>query len=275
MLPSQAMRLRSIPRNIVDVIGVTVNNAYSFRKVRNAYGGSAIRVRRSSDNTEQDIGFTPAGDFDYSALLTFVGANNGFVTKFYDQSGNGNDLSQTTQANQPQIVSSGAVIELITGRPTMQFDGSNDILIPSGNATISQPFTRCGVFKFLAITSGKDIYSDAANNSLAWSASGTVATYAGAQVTVKSGVSANDKASVIERFNVGPGSAYYNGIDAGAISPGSNSSLRRCIGGSWNGSSAATWTNMTCSEHIIWASLLSDSNTVKLYANQMAYWQVP
>jgi len=35
--------------------GATV--AYSLRKLRTAYSGSAIRVRRSSDNTEQDFGF--------------------------------------------------------------------------------------------------------------------------------------------------------------------------------------------------------------------------
>jgi len=31
--------------------------AYSLRKLRTAYSGAAIRVRRSSDNTETDIGF--------------------------------------------------------------------------------------------------------------------------------------------------------------------------------------------------------------------------
>lgn len=263
------------PRNIVDVLGVTVNNAYSLRKVRNAYAGSSIRVRRSSDNTEQDIGFTTIGDLDTAALLTFVGANNGFVTKFYDQSGNTLDLSQSTQANQPQIVSSGAVVEISTSRPTMQFDGSNDILIPGGNATISHPFTRTGVFKFLAITSGKDIYSDGVQNSLNWSASGQISTYCGTQQTIKSGISANDKASVIERINGGASSEYYNGVSPGTVNPGSLASLRRSLGGSWNGTSAGTWSNLTCSEHIIWASFLNDANTVALYTNQMAYWQVP
>ena len=32
--------------------------AYSLRKLSSTYSGSTIRVRRSSDNTEQDIGFT-------------------------------------------------------------------------------------------------------------------------------------------------------------------------------------------------------------------------
>ena len=53
--------------------------AYSVRLLRSAYSGSAIRVRRSSDNTEQDIGFS-GGNLDTSALTSFCGSGNGFVT---------------------------------------------------------------------------------------------------------------------------------------------------------------------------------------------------
>lgn len=98
--------------------------AFSVRKLRTAYTGSAIRVRRSSDNAEQDIGFS-GGNLDTSSLTTFVGANNGFVTTWYDQSGNARNATQTTAANQPQIVSSGTVLT-INGKPRMDFDGSND-----------------------------------------------------------------------------------------------------------------------------------------------------
>ncbi len=37
--------------------------AYSLRQLRTAYTGAAIRVRRSSDNAEQDINFV-GGDLD-------------------------------------------------------------------------------------------------------------------------------------------------------------------------------------------------------------------
>lgn len=94
--------------------------AYSLRKLRSAYTGSAIRVRRSSDNTEQDIGFTATGNLDTTALTTFCGAGNGFVTTWYDQSGNSNNATQTTAANQPQIVSSGSVI-LENTKPTISW----------------------------------------------------------------------------------------------------------------------------------------------------------
>jgi hypothetical protein len=99
--------------------------AYSVRLLRSAYTGSAIRVRRSSDNTEQNIGFNLSGGLDTTALTTFCGAGNGFVTTWYDQSGNGNNVVQTIAANQAQIVSSGSVI-LQNSKPALLFDGTND-----------------------------------------------------------------------------------------------------------------------------------------------------
>ena len=93
--------------------------AYSLRKLRTAYTGAAIRVRRSSDNTETDIGFV-ADVLDISSLITFVGAGNGFVTKWYDQSGNAKDSTQTIQSNQPKIVNTGSII-LKNTKPTVYF----------------------------------------------------------------------------------------------------------------------------------------------------------
>lgn len=83
--------------------------AYSLRQLRSAYTGNAIRVRRSSDNAEQDFGFV-SNVLDTASLLTFCGAGSGFVTTWYDQSGNANNATQSTAVNQPQIVSSGAIL---------------------------------------------------------------------------------------------------------------------------------------------------------------------
>jgi hypothetical protein len=54
--------------------------AFSLRKLRTAYTGAAIRVRRSSDNAEQDIGtvyntLTQEYDLDIISMLDFVGYN--------------------------------------------------------------------------------------------------------------------------------------------------------------------------------------------------------
>jgi hypothetical protein len=105
---------------LTDIVGVQATSllldtypnaavAYSLRKLRTAYTGAAIRVRRSSDNAEQDINFV-GGDLDTSSLLTFCGAGNGFITTWYDQSTNANNATQATATSQAQIVASGAVI---------------------------------------------------------------------------------------------------------------------------------------------------------------------
>jgi PKD repeat protein len=96
--------------------------AYSVRRLSSTYTGAAIRVRRSSDNTEQDIGFNGV-NLDTTALTSFVGAGSGFVTKWYDQSGNGNTGNQTVAAQQPRIVNSG-IIEIQSGKPTLQYLGN-------------------------------------------------------------------------------------------------------------------------------------------------------
>lgn len=80
--------------------------AYSLRRLRLAYVGPVVRVRRSSDNTEQDFNAAQLTD---GTLLTFCGAGNGFVRTWYDQSGNGRNLEQATSASQLSIVSSGTL----------------------------------------------------------------------------------------------------------------------------------------------------------------------
>jgi hypothetical protein len=98
--------------------------AYSLRKLDKDYTGNAIRVRRSNDNTEQNIGFV-GNDLDTTSLKTFVGVNSGFVTTWYDQSGNARNATQTTAANQPRIVNAGTV-ERVNTKPSIFLDGSND-----------------------------------------------------------------------------------------------------------------------------------------------------
>lgn len=68
-----------------------------------SYNGSAIRVRRSSDNTLTDIGFLGNGSFDATSYLAFIGGGNGFAHTVYDQSGNSRNQVQATAAAQPQI----------------------------------------------------------------------------------------------------------------------------------------------------------------------------
>jgi len=100
--------------------------AYSLRLLRSGYTGDAIEVRRASDNTTQDIGFVD-GELDVTSLESFCSGTNGFVTTWYDQSGNAINATQTTAANQPQIVNAGNLI-IQGSKPTVRFDGVNSVL---------------------------------------------------------------------------------------------------------------------------------------------------
>jgi hypothetical protein len=81
---------------------------WSVRRLKPNYTGDCIRVRRSSDDAEMNIAFVGA-DLDTSTLTTFIGANDGLIVKWFDQSGNGYDLSQNNKAQQPSIIISGVM----------------------------------------------------------------------------------------------------------------------------------------------------------------------
>jgi len=94
-----------------------------------------MRVRRSSDNAEQDIQFS--GNYcDESSITSFVGGGNGFVVKWYDQSGNGNDAGAVSFANptnfQPRVVTSGTLMTR-GGRVAVDFTQN------------AQPWTTSGI----------------------------------------------------------------------------------------------------------------------------------
>lgn len=101
--------------------------AYSVRKLRTAYSGSCIRVVRSSDSTEQDIGFDGSGYLDTAALATFIGSNTGYIGKWYDQSGNANDaLGHNYGVNTstlPEIRISGTT-QTLNSKAAVKFSGT-------------------------------------------------------------------------------------------------------------------------------------------------------
>ena len=94
---------------LIDDVGVDAVAALGFYKLRNAYAGNCIQVRRESDSATQDIGFTATGELDTAAIATFCGSSQGRLAIWYDQSGNGFDFNSTqntqagSTANQPII----------------------------------------------------------------------------------------------------------------------------------------------------------------------------
>lgn len=96
--------------------------AYSLRELSTTWAGqSVVDVRRASDDTVQS--FTEAQISD-GTLATFCGTQGGFVSKIYDQSGNGFDLIQPTAGSQPRIyVGSTQLVVTDNGKPAIDFFG--------------------------------------------------------------------------------------------------------------------------------------------------------
>jgi hypothetical protein len=115
-------RIIAQPKPLLLDIFPNASVAYSLRKLRINYNGACIRVRRSSDNAEQDIGFVN-NELDTVSLLSFVGYGNGFVRTWYNQSANiGFNLNQTNTGLQPQIINSG-LLEVENGKNAIKFNG--------------------------------------------------------------------------------------------------------------------------------------------------------
>jgi len=111
--------------------------AYSLRKLRAAYSGSAVRVRKevSLVSSETDIGFLADGSLDTTSLLAFASdadSGNVFVVTWYDQALS-NDATQSTATAQPKIVSGGSLVTL-DGYACLDGDlGAGDTMLQASN----------------------------------------------------------------------------------------------------------------------------------------------
>lgn len=208
--------------------------AYSVRLLRTAYTGNAIRVRRSSDNTEQDIGFDISGNLNESALTTFVGAGNGFVTTWYDQSGNGRNATQSTAANQPRIVNAGT-IEKQNNKPAIFANSAINSLISSINSGGGNginflwsfiPFnmTQLNLVNYFAFEqgTGKGVYAGGSFSGVTGFTAGNV-------------VSTNETTNIFKLGTAKVGSSnsqlWINGISVATYAPSNNFTFMRILGG--------------------------------------------
>jgi hypothetical protein len=92
----------------------------------------------------------------------YTAAQNGFVNKWYDQSGNSNDATVAADTNEPKIVSAGSLLA-----DGITFDGTNDFLETS-QSVITQ--SSAGSFSYFGVsTIATDeagyIFGSAGNNS--------------------------------------------------------------------------------------------------------------
>ncbi len=268
-------------QNVLNNVGLSAStpavSAYSLRLLSSSYTGYAIQVTRSSDNAVQNIGFTVNGDLDVTALTTFVGASNGYVSIWYDQSNSNNAQGITA----PLIVNAGTV-NTSNSYPSILFNGGNTFMYTT------LPSLQNGTPHTL--------------NSVAAATTGAIVALSSTQ-----GASATNKNSVLGAGFSNNGSAWYGGFNQnGTYAAGStNSSLSirskiyssNNIVGYFNGpkifSTSVTYNltssdiligsqnynknqflNGSVSEVLVFTSALSTSARRTLEKNQGAYYNI-
>jgi hypothetical protein len=173
---------------------------YSLRQLSST-ATNAVRVRRASDNAEQDIGFNVFGELDTVSLASFCSGTNGFVKTWYDQSGNANDATQTATAYMPKIYdgTTGGVL-LRNGKPYV--NAYNKSLLTS-LSNVSQPYTISAVF-----ASQNAFARHMGNNTFLYQNSGSVQ-FLGNEISNGGTFATGDQLNV---FGVGNGSSSFGKV---------------------------------------------------------------
>ena len=116
-------------------ITFTISNYVSGSVRYFNFGAVTIGTNRSSNGTHTEILTLQEGgnsNHGFQMSSTFVGdiddfeivqiTADGAVTTFYDQTGNGNDATNSTESEQPLVVSAGTLVEE-NSKAAIDFDG--------------------------------------------------------------------------------------------------------------------------------------------------------
>jgi hypothetical protein len=251
-------------------LGISSSAAYSLRLLSDSYAGSAIQVRRSGDNATQNIGFTVSGDLDTLSLKTFTGANSAFISIWYDQSGNANNLTQATAAFQPSIVLSG-VINRENNKPFIRFSGIvgtstyNAIYLASSITTVGHV---SAVHKF---ASGGDGFILGHSGAYYWHSnpSTKLLSNVNASTSVRSGAGWTNGVSTSPLSMIWPTTLTINEL---APSPSNSLTAWDNIGTDRNG--LHNTTSGGYSELIVFPNALSTNDRGYLEGNQSSYYSI-
>jgi hypothetical protein len=231
-----------------------------------------LRVRRDSDNSEQDIGQL-AGVLDRNALEIFCGGGEGYMTTFYDQSGSGNDLVQATAADQPFIIDNTTFVDPTTKLPRAQFTNK---FLQISQAGQLQPTTTVMAISPINHTSGAVII-DGGSATLGHQAKqsatpSVVELNAGSAASSAEDLSASTVHILAYRINGSSSTIEIDntGEDSGLVA-GANTPLGLTVGADAAGGNDA---DFYLHELIYFNSALSASDLKAVRDNMNAYYKV-
>lgn len=269
---------------ILDVYPAT--SAYSLRKIKST-ATKSIRVRRSSDASELDIGFVGV-NLDTASLISFAGSDSVFVTKWYDQSGNGNDAVQSNTSLQPRIVNAGT-LEVVGSLPSIRFVRAGEsVANPSlvcaswAGGVIAQPNLISTVTLFNGTVTGSQSAKpfdggDTTNRNMVQigGTSQKYELYAGTATIAQTGTRPNDNAlhTITYVFNTNASNMYSDGVSVTNNLNLSTAGMGGITIGARVSTLATGWSGYI-SEIIVFDQLLNDSQRLSLEKNQGSYYNI-
>jgi len=256
--------------------GATI--AFSVRLLRAAYTGNCFKVRRAADGVELDIGFTAAGDLDAGSLTSFANGGSCTVTTWYDQSGGGYDITNTTVSQQPQITDASGQLILAPTRAALEFQNTSGGAAYLNFATPFQAYGASSSF-FLAASAGRQ------GSKYMWGGSGPgskpayLTQYAASfewydqdRIVIANGVPTVNVSQVSTTITMGGTvTAFFDGSQVFSQTAGTNTGTRNIevVGGSGPGIdiSQANW-----SEFIIYGTTNQSANQLAIATDVNAYF---
>lgn len=179
---------------LLDKVGVTPSFAFSTRKLRAAYTGPALRLRRSTDNSQVDVRFDTNGVVSGNSLVSvsvvgtssltvgqsltlsdYIGTAQLYVTVWWDQGTNYYNGQQSNTARQPLFTlnSAGASNQYAS----LQFTGTlkHNVTVNQTLNTLLTSGIRGSIFLNAKVQNGTSTnnsfgHSDTADNNIRWSA---------------------------------------------------------------------------------------------------------
>jgi hypothetical protein len=266
---------------IADSITTAPVAAYSLRQVRAAYSGPLVNIRRGSDNATEDVYPTASGDFPIAAVTTWAAGATVYVTEWYDQSGNGNHVTQATTGRQPtinlsaynnlpglvflpsNITNLGASFSWFTGAGSWTAVFVEQALTVASNANVLISYGQSGASINISNTG-----SNGVNGFSDWYSSGSAN-------NLRTGVNATAPVLMAAYAN---GSNLYMNINntvytSGALSSPSISGEQLYFG--WGNDSSAARADATIPEILLYSTALASTDLGTLYSNQNSYWILP
>lgn len=229
---------------------------------RAVIGNNAVRLRRSSDNAEQDFQTISGGGLNAAAITAFAGGSNLTVRTLYDQTGNGNDAT-TAGGTATFNVSD------LNSLPTFTASsGAGTEFNAAGPTIANQPFTVSAVF---IDDSGGGAFpllfrsATATTVDIFVELSGVPTLRMADVATLDAAISASVWYALQAVFNNTSSTAYINGVATNG-SVGGTDGVSPTLRLWWNG------LNARATEMGIWSSAFSPGQQSSVNGNQRSYW---